>query len=78
MSFIIGMLISAGLILCLMLEATALVRPLFSVIFLGGIIAAIVWVILIGMALTPFFAIGFVLNVLLFLPVLGNHKGDGK
>lgn len=78
MSFILGMLISAGLLLCLLFETCEIVRPLFSVIFLGGIIAAIVWVIMLGLALTPLFLLGFVLNIILFFPVVKNGTKEDK
>lgn len=77
MNFIIGMLISAGLLLCIMFEMLEVVRPLFSVIFLGGIIAAIVYVIVIDLV-NPWFIFGFVLNLLLFFPVIRDSKEDKK
>ena len=78
MSFILGMIISAGLLLCLAFEACEIFRPLFSVIFLGGIIAAMVYLAMLGILLTPWFILGFMLNILLFIPVIKNSKEDKK
>ena len=67
--FVLGLILSGLLSLCILFEICTAFRPLFSIIFLGGIIALFVAVFLAGILLTPFFLIGFLINLVIFLPV---------
>ena len=80
LAFILGLVLSGLLMMCLMFEIIAAVRPLFSIIFLGGIIALFFAVFTAGILLTPLFLVGFIINVILFLATvpLGGKKDDRK
>lgn len=80
LTFILGLVLSALLVVCLLLEICAAVRPFFSIIFLGGIIGLFFLVFSAGLLLTPLFIFGFVLNIpIIVLAALasGGDK-DGK
>ena len=79
MNFILGLIVSALLIVCLFLEMCAAVRPFFSVILLGGIIALGVALFFASVLLTPLFIFGFLINIpiLIFAVMLGGGS-DGK
>lgn len=76
MNFVFGVCLSALFMTCLLLEIFEFTRPLFSVIFLGGIIAIGVALFTKGVLLTPLFIIGFILNVLFFMPIF-RAAGQG-
>ena len=80
LAFILGLVISGLLGICLLFEICAVVRPLFSIIFLGGIIGLFFIVFTAGLLLTPLFLIGFVINMIIFLPIMlsGGSKDDRK
>lgn len=80
LAFILGLLLSGLLSVCLLFEICAVVRPFFSIIFLGGIIALFVVVFTEGILLTLPFLAGFIINLILFLPIIaaGGSKDDRK
>lgn len=80
LAFMLGLIISVLLCACLLFEICAVVRPLFSIVFLGGIIALFFVVFTAGLLLTPLFLIGFIINLILFLPIIaaGGSKDDRK
>lgn len=79
MNFVLGLIISAMLIVCLLLEMCSAVRPIFSVLLLGGVFALAVAVFFTGMLLTPLFIFGFLLNIpILILAAIAGGTKDGK
>lgn len=80
MNFILGLVISAMLIVCLVLEMCSAVRPFFSVILLGGIIALGVALFFVGILLTPLFIFGFIINIplVIFAVIAGGSGNAGK
>lgn len=63
MGFVLGLIISMMLIVCLVLEMCAAVRPIFSIFLLGGVIALGVALFFAGILLTPLFIFGFLINI---------------
>ena len=79
LAFILGLILSALIIVSLMLEICVAVRPLFSIIFLGGIIGLFFIVFSAGLLLTPLFLIGVLINipiVILAVAAAGDTKND--
>ena len=82
MGFILGLIISALFVMCIILETTGAVRFLFSVILLLGIFALGFVIFTAGLLLTPFFLAGVIVILIFFfiiLPlILEGDKKDGK
>lgn len=77
MNFVLGLMISAMLIVCLVLEMCMAVRPFFSAILLGGIIALGVALFFVGVLLTPLFIFGFLINIpILIFAIMAGGSGD--
>ncbi|MBO7450882.1 MAG: hypothetical protein J6U54_10995 [Clostridiales bacterium] len=77
MNFVLGLVISAMLIVCLLLEMCMAVRPIFSLLLLGGIIAFGVALFCVGVMLTPLFIFGFLINIpILIIAILAGGSGD--
>lgn len=77
LAFILGLSLSALLIVSLTLEICLAVRPFFSVIFLVGIIGLFFIVFSAGLLLTPLFIFGFILNIPLII-LAAIASGGGK
>lgn len=76
MNFILGLMISALLIVCLLLEMCEAIRPIFSVILLLGVIAFAVAIFLAGILLTPLFIVGFLINIPILIIAILSSGGD--
>lgn len=74
MGFVLGLVISTMLIVCIILEMCEVVRPIFSVLLLMAVVALGVAVFFVGMLFTPLFIFGFVMGlpVLLFAALIGG------
>lgn len=78
-SFVLGLILSALLCVCLILELCAAVRPIFSVILLLGVIGFGVALFFAGFLLVPLFIFGFILNIpILIIAALAGGGRDGK
>lgn len=79
MSFVLGLIISMMLIVCIVLEMLTAVRPIFSVLLLGGVFALAVAVFFTGMLLTPLFIFGFIVNIpILIIAAMAGGGKDGR
>lgn len=75
MSFIFGMIIGVLLFFCIISEIIGAFRPIFSCLFLLGVMGALAFVYFVGMLLSPLFLLGVILSIVIFLPI-GLSKGD--
>lgn len=80
MNFVLGLIFCLLLFVCLFLELCLAVRPIFSVVFLIGVISLAVALFFAGILLAPLFIAGVCISIPVFLIalLLGGSKDDKR